>query len=109
SATNERHRLQVEARIASNNQVALQQICEHGLGIARLMHAEAQPALERGGLVRVMPEYRCESLPVWAVTPNLAESEAAKVRSAIAHLKRHFALLPASNLLPVATRDDAEQ
>jgi DNA-binding transcriptional LysR family regulator len=86
----------VEARIASNNQVALQQLCEHGLGIAWLTYADVRPALERGALVRVLSECRFASLPVWAVTPKLEESEAAKVRSAVVHLKRHFATLPAS-------------
>ena len=95
SAVDKPQRIQVEARVASNNQVALQQLCEHGLGIAWLTYADALPALERGALVRVLSECRFASLPVWAVTPKLDESEAAKVRFAIAHLKRHFALLPA--------------
>jgi len=97
SATQEQHRIQVEARIASNNQVAVQQLCEHGLGIAWLVQADAQPALERGALVRVLSDYRFESLPVWAVTPKLEQAEAAKVRFAVAHLKRYFATLPTSD------------
>src|SRR4051812_46994640 len=36
SATGEAQRIPVQARIASNNQISLQQMCEHGLGIAHL-------------------------------------------------------------------------
>jgi DNA-binding transcriptional LysR family regulator len=88
-----RERLEVEARIASNNQMSLQQMCEHGLGIARLGHADVLPRLRSGALVRVLPGWRFATLPVWAVTPR-REGEAAKVRVAIEHLKRYFATLP---------------
>jgi hypothetical protein len=57
SSDGEQQRVQVEACIASNNQVSLQHLCEHGLGIARLVQAEVQPELERGALVRVLPEW----------------------------------------------------
>jgi hypothetical protein len=40
SSDGEQQHVQVEARVASNNQVALQHLCEHGLGIARMIHAE---------------------------------------------------------------------
>lgn len=96
SSDGEQQHVQVEARVASNNQVALQHLCEHGLGIGRMIHAEVQLALESGALVRVLPEWRIGSLPVWAVTPNLEASEAAKVRTAVDYLKRHFAKLTAS-------------
>jgi DNA-binding transcriptional LysR family regulator len=91
-----RHRIHVQARIASNNQVSLQQMCEHGLGIARLAHADAAPALAQGALVRVLARWHSASMPVWAVTPRRDESEAAKVRVAVEYLKRHFAALPAA-------------
>jgi DNA-binding transcriptional LysR family regulator len=93
SSDGEQQRVTVEARIASNNQIALQQVCEYGLGIARMIHAEVLPALERGALVHVLPEWRFAALPVWAVTPNREQSEAAKVRAAMDYLKRHFAKL----------------
>ena len=96
SAAGERHRVHVQARIASNNQISLQQLCEHGLGIARLAHADAAPALARGALVRVLPQWRFASLPVWAVTPRREEAEAAKVRGAMDHLRRYFGALPAA-------------
>ncbi len=97
SATGERHRMRIEARIASNNQVSLQQMCEHGLGIAHLGHADVLPALRRGALVRLLPAWRFDSMPVWAVTPRRDESEAAKVRVAVEHLKRYFATLPVAD------------
>jgi len=96
SSDGEQQHLRVDARVASNNQVALQHLCEHGLGIGRMIHAEVQPALESGALVRVLPDWHFGSLPVWAVTPNLEASEAAKVRAAVEYLKRHFAKLEAS-------------
>jgi DNA-binding transcriptional LysR family regulator len=95
SATGERHRIHVEARIASNNQVSLQQMCEHGLGIARVSHADVVTALARGALVHVLPQWRFAAMPVWAVTPRRDDAEAAKVRGAVEHLKRYFATLPA--------------
>ena len=94
SADGQRHRVHVEARIASNNQISLQQMCEHGLGIARLAHADVSLALARGALVRVLPQWRFASMPVWAVTPRRDEGEAAKVRGAVDYLKRYFATLP---------------
>ena len=94
SAAGERHRIHVQARIASNNQLSLQQMCEHGLGIARLSHADVAPALARGALVRVLPHWQFSAMPVWAVTPRRDEAEAAKVRGAVDHLRRYFATLP---------------
>ena len=96
SATGERHRMRVEARVASNNQISLQQMCEHGLGLARLAHADVAFALARGTLVRVLPQWRFAAMPVWAVTPRRDESEAAKVRGAVEHLKCYFGGLPAA-------------
>jgi len=97
AASGERHRIHVQARIASNNQISLQQMCEHGLGIARLAHADVAPALARGALVRVLPQWRFAAMPVWAVTPRREQAEAAKVRGAVEHLRRYFGALPASS------------
>ena len=90
----ERQRVHVQARIASNNQISLQQMCEHGLGIAHLGYADVAPALARGALVRLLPQWRFVAMPVWVVTPHRDEAEAAKVREAVEHLKRYFATLP---------------
>ena len=96
SAAGERHRMRVEARVASNNQISLQQMCEHGLGIAHLGHADVMPSLRRGALVQVLPQWRFGTLPVWAVTPRRDDGEAAKVRIAMGYLKRYFAGLTAA-------------
>jgi DNA-binding transcriptional LysR family regulator len=96
AASGERHRIQVQARIASNNQLSLQQMCEHGLGLARLAHADVAPALARGALVRVLSQWRFAAMPVWAVTPRRDDAEAAKVRGAVDCLRRYFAGLPTS-------------
>ncbi len=97
SAAGERQRVQVQARIASNNQMSLQQMCEHGLGIAHLAHADASPALGRGALVHVLPQWRFGSMPLWAVTPRRDEAEAAKVRAAVDYFRRWFAALPSAS------------
>ncbi|MFL6697994.1 MAG: LysR family transcriptional regulator [Vitreoscilla sp.] len=94
AASGERHRIQVQARIASNNQISLQHMCEHGLGLARLALADVAPALARGALVRVLPQWRFAAMPVWAVTPRRDEAESAKVRGAVDWLRRYFAALP---------------
>lgn len=105
AADGQRQRIAVEARVASNNQVALQQMCEHGLGIARLVRADIVDELARGALAQVLPSWRLPSWPVWAVTPR-RDGEEAKVRAALDYLKRYFAQLdePASQLqAPAAT------
>ena len=94
SADGQAQRVTVHARIASNNQISLQQMCEHGLGIAHLGHADVVPALARGALVRLLPQWAFGTMPVWAVTPRRDEAEAAKVRVAVDYLKRYFATLP---------------
>jgi DNA-binding transcriptional LysR family regulator len=96
SVTGERAAVEVQARIASNNQVSLQQMCEHGLGIAHLGHADAAPALALGTLVRLLPQWHFGVMPVWAVTARRDDAEAAKVRSAVDYLKRYFATWPVS-------------
>lgn len=93
AADNRRQAIAVEARIASNNQLALQAMCEHGLGIARLVHADVLASLQRGALVQVLPDWLAPSLPVWAVTPR-RDGDDAKVRGAWVHLKRYFGALP---------------
>lgn len=95
TADGQHQHIEVDARIASNNQVALQQMCEHGLGLACLVRADVLPSLQRGALVQVLMPWRLATLPVWAVTPR-RDSEEAKVRTALDYLKRYFATLPGS-------------
>ena len=75
------------------DQLTLQQLCEQGLGLARLSHADAAPALARGLLVRVLPDAHLPALPVTALTPGRA-GDPAKTRVALDALRRHFATLP---------------
>ena len=89
--------MRVDARMASNNQLALQQMCEHGLGIARLVRADVQASLERGALVQVLAPWRLPSMTAWAVTPR-RDGQAAKVRAALSYLQRYFAALPGGHV-----------
>ena len=78
--------------VATTNQVALQQMCEQGMGLARLFHADARPALERGSLSRVLPRWRLPSRPVTMLTPTW-DNEPTKVTVAVAALRRYFTTL----------------
>lgn len=89
----QRERLRVGLRIVSNNQLSLQQMCEQGMGLALLGHADVHAALERGALVRVLPHWQLAALPVTAMTPR-RDGDPAKVRLALDALQRHFAALP---------------
>lgn len=90
-------RIELPIHIATTNQIALQQMCEQGMGLARLFYADVRPALERGALMRVLPRWRLPSRPVTLLTPK-RESEPAKVRVALTALERHFATLTRSNI-----------
>lgn len=83
-------RVPVRVRIASNNQLSLQQMCEQGLGLACLGHADVLPLLARGVLVQVLPQCHFGSLPVNAVTQR-REGEPVKVSVAVDAFKRYFA------------------
>ncbi|MET0335031.1 MAG: LysR family transcriptional regulator [Rhizobacter sp.] len=85
--------LRVEARIASNNQLSLEQMCEAGMGLAMMMAPDVHQALQAGRLQRVLPAWRLRAFPVWAVTPQ-RDTQPAKVRHAIAALLRYFAAMP---------------
>ncbi len=92
-ATGERQRIEARVRIASNSLLALQQMCEQGLGVARLAYADVLPSLAQGTLVRLLPQWRFAPMPVRAVTSG-RDSEPAKVRVAVEALKQYFATLP---------------
>jgi DNA-binding transcriptional LysR family regulator len=89
----ERETLRVEARIASNNQLSLEQMCEAGLGLSLMTHPDVHPALQAGRLQRVLPSWQMVTGPVWAVTPQ-RDNQPAKVRHATAALQRYFAATP---------------
>jgi len=89
----QREHIRVDVRIVSNNQLSLQQMCEQGMGLALLGHADVHAALERGLLVRVLPHWQLAPLPVTAMTPR-RDGDPAKVKVALDALQRHFAALP---------------
>ena len=87
---NESRSLRIEARISSNNQYSIQQMCAAGLGLARLTRVDVAEDLAAGRLVQVLPAWRCEPLDVWAVTPQ-RDAQPAKVRAAIEALQAYLA------------------
>lgn len=93
SPTGEPRALRVEPRIASNNQLSIQQMCEAGLGLALMGSMDVQEALQAGRLVRLLPDWSFGTLAIWAVTPQ-RDAQPAKVRMAIAALHRYFQQLP---------------
>jgi len=87
------HTLRLEARITSNNQLSLQQMCVAGLGLARLARVDVDEELRAGRLVPVLPAWAQEPLPVWAVTPQ-RDAQPAKVRHAVEALHAYLLTLP---------------
>lgn len=93
SPTGEPRALRVEPRIASNNQLSIQQMCEAGLGLALVGSMDAHEALQAGRLVRLLPEWSFGTLDIWAVTPQ-RDAQPAKVRQSIAALQAYLRQLP---------------
>jgi DNA-binding transcriptional LysR family regulator len=85
--------LRVEPRITSNNQLSLQQMCAAGLGIAAMGLLDVHEELQRGRLVRVLPDWQLPLLEMWAVTPQ-RDAQPAKVRHAIDSLQGYLRALP---------------
>jgi len=88
-----RQAVEAPARVTSNNQLTLQQMCAAGLGLARLVHADVDDELRAGRLVPVLPGWRPAAMPVHAVTPQ-RDGRPAKVRHAIAAIERHLRGVP---------------
>jgi DNA-binding transcriptional LysR family regulator len=85
--------LRIEARITSNNQFSIQQMCVAGLGLARLARVDVADDLEQGRLVVLLPEWRLAPIDVWAVTPQ-RDAQPAKVRVAVEALQAYLSRLP---------------
>lgn len=64
----EQRTLRVEPRIASNNQVSIQQMCCSGLGLALVGSVDAAEEVASRQLVRLLPAWQARTLDVWAVT-----------------------------------------
>ena len=88
--------LRVQPRIASNNQLSIQQMCEAGLGLALVGSIDVHDALASGRLVRLLPQWHfgpADGLRIWAVTPQ-RDTQPAKVRQAIAALAAYLQQQP---------------
>jgi DNA-binding transcriptional LysR family regulator len=92
AAGQQAQKLRIEARVSSNNQFSLQQLCEAGLGLAMLSPSDVEDAVQAGRLVRLTTSWQVPSLTVWALTPQ-RDAQPAKVRHAIQALKTHFSQL----------------
>ena len=79
----------MEPRIASNNQVSIQQMCCNGLGLALVGSIDAAEEVASGQLVRLLPAWQARTLDIWAVTPQ-RDAQPAKVRLAIAALQAYL-------------------
>ena len=93
SPAGEPRALRVEPRIASNNQLSIQQMCEAGLGLALVGSMDAHEALQAGRLVRLLPDWSFGTLDIWAVTPQ-RDAQPAKVRQSIAALHAYLRQVP---------------
>ncbi len=89
----EQRAMRLEARISSNNQLSIQQMCASGLGLAMLGSIDAHDDVAAGRLVRLLPDWQLPSLDIWAVTPQ-RDAQPAKVRQAIEALQRYLRELP---------------
>jgi len=93
SAPRETRVLRLEARIGSNNQLSIQQMCVAGLGLARLARVDVVDELQAGRLVPVLPGWTMPPIEVWAVTSQ-RDAQPAKVRVAIEALHAYLRALP---------------
>ncbi len=82
--------LHTTPRIICNQQQGLQQLCAEGLGLARIFSLDAADQIASGQLVRVLPDWDCGSLAIWAMTPH-RNALPARVRMALTALQAHFA------------------
>jgi DNA-binding transcriptional LysR family regulator len=60
----------IRPRLAANNGEALLQAAAHGLGITRPPDFMAQPYLDNGSVVPVLPKFEPEPLGIYAVLPS---------------------------------------
>lgn len=93
SPAGEAHALRVEPRIASNNQLSIQQMCEAGLGLALVGSMDVHEAVQAGRLVRLLPDWSFGTLDISAVTPQ-RDAQPAKVRLAMAALGDYLRQVP---------------
>ncbi len=93
SPRGEAHALRVEPRIASNNQLSIQQMCEAGLGLALVGSMDVHEAVQAGRLVQLLPDWSFGTLDISAVTPQ-RDAQPAKVRLAMAAISDYLRQIP---------------
>nr|WP_315203690.1 LysR family transcriptional regulator [uncultured Albidiferax sp.] len=81
--------VEVAPRLRVNNSFAVRDAVQQGLGVAQLPLVVAQPSLDPGGLVRVLPAWRPPDVPVHALFPS-ARYLTPKVRAFIDHAAGAF-------------------
>lgn len=84
-----RETLRLEGRVQASQVTVLHTLCLAGWGISMGVSEDDRAALADGRLVAVLPQWRLEALPVYAVTPRRGE-QPAKVRHALELLAAHF-------------------
>lgn len=87
------HEVRVQGVLHSNNGYLAVGAAIGGLGIVLEPEFVLAPALARGELQRVLPDFRGPDLDVWAVYPSRRHLSA-KVRLFVAHLAEIFAARP---------------
>lgn len=92
-ATGAMHEVHVQGVLHSNSGELAMGAAIGGLGIVFEPEFVLAPALARGELCRVLPDFRGPSLDVWAVYPSRRHLSA-KVRLFVAHLAQIFAARP---------------
>jgi len=82
-------RVRVNGHVSGNSFLALQQMMLQGAGIMRMPGPDAEPLIEAGLAVRVLPDWSMPPMVVYAMTVQ-RDSQPAKVRLAIAALRDYM-------------------
>ena len=86
----ERQAISPMPRVRCTQQLAVQQLCLDGLGVAQLFSLDVAELVARGELLRLLPDWDCGQLAIWALTPG-REALPARVRVALKAIQAHFA------------------
>jgi DNA-binding transcriptional LysR family regulator len=89
----ERCALRMEGRVQATQVTALHALCLAGWGISIVVSDDDRRALADGRLLPVLPGWKLDALPVYAVTPRRGE-QPAKVRHALDLLAVYFTGAP---------------
>ncbi|REG82616.1 LysR family transcriptional regulator [Marinomonas pollencensis] len=82
--------ISVVGAVSTNNSAARTLFLEGGNGIGRVPSYDAKPRLKQGSLERILEEYRCPDIDVFAVFPP-GTANAKKLRLVIDFMKQAFA------------------